>query len=457
MSNLLERAIIDAKALKEAAIKNAEQLVIEKYSEEVKQAVDQLLEQEDPLGGGDPLADFASLTGEEPATDDAGLGSDATEPAEGEEEGGGLDPESIIGGLPNSFNSDEDEMISIKLDSLEADYDEEDEGPFAGDDELSDDEIGIDITSEDDLGLGMDSDLEPSADIGIDVSPGGLQEMIEAMFDDVVGESASLERRRNPNQEELEEELDPVGEEDEDIDNNNKVDKTDKYLKNRRAAIAQAMCDKKDKKDKKDEKDLDEEIDLEDLEEALRVDFEPQKSGWAGTPESVMREYEAMLLAREQDSEVKEENEELRKSVAALQKENKTLSSAARKLQAQTKNYETTFETLQEKLETMNVSNAKLLYINQALENASLNERQKRKIVEAISKADTVQEAKIVFDTMSDAVSTTSDVKRDSTLNEVVSRRSSLLVAARNEQPNMEANPLYNRMQKLAGIKTQKS
>ena len=29
MSNLLERAIIDAKALKEAALKNAEQLVIE--------------------------------------------------------------------------------------------------------------------------------------------------------------------------------------------------------------------------------------------------------------------------------------------------------------------------------------------------------------------------------------------------------------------------------------------
>ena len=37
MSNLLERAIIDAKALKEAALKNAEQLVIEKYSKEVKE------------------------------------------------------------------------------------------------------------------------------------------------------------------------------------------------------------------------------------------------------------------------------------------------------------------------------------------------------------------------------------------------------------------------------------
>ena len=120
----------------------------------------------------------------------------------------------------------------------------------------------------------------------------------------------------------------------------------------------------------------------------------------------------------------------------------------------QTEKYETAFDTLQEKMETMNVSNAKLLYINQALENASLNERQKRKIVEAISKAETVLEAKIVFDTMSDTVSTSSDVKRDSTLNEVVSRRSSLLVAARNEQPNKDANPLYNRLQKLAGIKT---
>jgi predicted nuclease with TOPRIM domain len=170
-----------------------------------------------------------------------------------------------------------------------------------------------------------------------------------------------------------------------------------------------------------------------------------------------MQEYESMLMAREQDSEVKEENEELRKAVKALKQENKTLTSAAKKLQMQTKKYETAFDTLQEKLETMNVSNAKLLYINQALENASLNERQKRKIVEAISKADTVQEAKIVFDTMNEAVSTSLDVRKSETLNEVVSRRSSLLVAARNEQPKKDANPMYNRLQKLAGIKTQKS
>ena len=391
MSKLLERAIVDAKALKEAALRSAEQLVIEKYSEEVKEAVDNIIEQD--LGGDLGLDMGAEQElGMEPTGEDpmAGIGDEDT----GEEgEGEGLDPESLMGGLPDSFNTDDDEIVSIKLDSLEADFDDE-VGVFGGDDEFSDDEIGIDIL-----------DDEPEMEIE-------------------------------------DEEIDI----DTDIDSSPEPDADDNVLASLTGDMVQEVLDELGVNE--------EEVDLDEIMEAVRVDFEPQKSGWAGTPESIMKEYEAMLLAREQDSEVKEENAELRKIVSSLQKENKTLTSAATKLQMQTEKYETAFNTLQEKLETMNVSNAKLLYINQALENASLNERQKRKIVEAISKADTVQEAKIVFDTMSDAVSTTSDVKRDETLNEVVSRRSSLLVAARNEQPSKDANPLYNRMQKLAGIKT---
>ena len=47
MSTMLEKAIVDAKALKDAAMKNAEALVIEKYSDQIREAVDSLLEQED--------------------------------------------------------------------------------------------------------------------------------------------------------------------------------------------------------------------------------------------------------------------------------------------------------------------------------------------------------------------------------------------------------------------------
>ena len=48
-SSMLEQAVIDAQSLKEAAIKNAEREILEKYSSDVKQAVDALLEQ-DELG-----------------------------------------------------------------------------------------------------------------------------------------------------------------------------------------------------------------------------------------------------------------------------------------------------------------------------------------------------------------------------------------------------------------------
>ena len=375
MSNLLERAIIDAKALKEAALKNAEQLVIEKYSQEIKSAMTQLLEDEEPAAMDDLFGDEAAV--------DSGIEE------EGEVEGEpSISADDLESQLPDAFLAEDDEIIQIKLDSLDDEIeDDEVTGPFASGDELGDEEIGIDITDDEaladiDIDTTPDMDTTPDADIGVDISPEMVAEVLSEM--DLEGE----------------------------------------------------------------------EIDLEEVMEAVRVDFEPVKSGWAGTPEKIMQEYESMLLAREQDSEVKEENEELRKNVAALKTENKTLSSAAIKLQEQTKKFSTAFKTMQEKLETMNVSNAKLLYINQALENASLNERQKRKIVEAISKAETVQEAKIMFDTLNETVTTTSDVKREATLNEMVSRKSSLLVAARKEQPKNEANPFFNRMQALAGIKT---
>ena len=59
-SSMLEQAVIDAQALKEAAIKNAEQEVLEKYAGEIKEAVDTLLEQteEEDLMGLDAEKDF---------------------------------------------------------------------------------------------------------------------------------------------------------------------------------------------------------------------------------------------------------------------------------------------------------------------------------------------------------------------------------------------------------------
>jgi len=394
MSSLLERAIIDATALKEAALKNAENLVIEKYSQEVKSAMQTLLEApgDDFFADDDPMADPMA----DPLADPM---ADEMDAAAGEELGAEVNPEnpykdSVLADIPDAFDPDlgdpEDKVIRIHLDSLRAMLPDEVE------DEPSLNDIDIDIEdeiedfSDNDEEIDLDLDYTGIADTGPEAAPAN---------DANLGISPEM--------------------------------------------VAEVLA----------EMDLDEEIDVEDVLEAVRVDFEPQKSGWAGTPEPLMREYEQMLLAREQDTKVKEENEELRKTVADLQKENKILGSAADKLKAQNDKYTAVFETLQEKLETTNVSNAKLLYINRALENASLNERQKQKIVESISKAETVQEAKIVFDTLCETVISSPAEKKVNSLSEAVSRRSTLLVAAREEQKQTEVNPAFERLRKLAGIK----
>ena len=80
MSSLLEQAIIDATALKEAALKNAEAAVLEKYAPEVKKAVEALLEQpEDPMAAPPMPADPMAAAGPEMSADDIDAPLAATE------------------------------------------------------------------------------------------------------------------------------------------------------------------------------------------------------------------------------------------------------------------------------------------------------------------------------------------------------------------------------------------
>jgi hypothetical protein len=99
MSSLLEQAIVDAKALKEAAYKNAEAAVLEKYSVEIKDVLKSLLEQEEvpemaPVPG---AATTSAITGEDPIE---GIPSATTDDAR-------------LCQCP-----DEDEKVSIDLDAL---------------------------------------------------------------------------------------------------------------------------------------------------------------------------------------------------------------------------------------------------------------------------------------------------------------------------------------------------
>ena len=106
MSSLLDEAIVDAKALKEAALKNAENAVLEKYSSDVKRALDTLLEQ-DELGLG--LGDMGAVPPEETSGADASFTDDVPYAFQNEELGA----------------PDEDVLVEIDFDSLKARLEEE--------------------------------------------------------------------------------------------------------------------------------------------------------------------------------------------------------------------------------------------------------------------------------------------------------------------------------------------
>jgi hypothetical protein len=180
--------------------------------------------------------------------------------------------------------------------------------------------------------------------------------------------------------------------------------------------------------------------------ETLDVDTGFELSGWAGRPTSQLKHGQELELAHLQSDDVKEDLEDLNKAQEEMFAENKQLTE-------QNNKYKQAIEELREGLHDVNLSNARLLYTNRVLRNASLNERQKKKIVEAISNADSVIEARTIFETLQSTVETSPHPGRGpQSLSEAIGRgRTSVIRATRQESTT--SDPLQDRMKKLAGIK----
>ena len=80
-----------------------------------------------------------------------------------------------------------------------------------------------------------------------------------------------------------------------------------------------------------------------------------------------------------------------------------------------------------------------------------MNERQKEKLVEAISKVGSVEEAKIVYDTLVENLSPKSN-NAPKTLNEAVSKNNPLILKSNTEKQSAGQNQVA-RLMRLAGIK----
>jgi len=176
----------------------------------------------------------------------------------------------------------------------------------------------------------------------------------------------------------------------------------------------------------------------------LTVDVEPVLPGTIGGNAGLEAEAEDFELARQRDEKFAEEKKELEKSVSDLTEQNEDLTEKI-------KNYKSVVGQLKDKLEEINLSNAKMVYMNRVLSDNSLNERQKTKLVDALREADSIGEAKSIYETLKSVVG--SDQKKSQriqSLAEVKARPSPFFAAS--GKPEEKKSVVFERLQKLAGI-----
>ena len=347
MSNkMLQQAIIDAEALKEVALKNAESAVVEKYSRQIREAVDNMLEQDDEEEA------FPHPTPDEVMPDIGGIEDEI--------------PMAATDGEKLCPCPDEEEVIEIDFDDLQVLMKKQ----------------------------GSDTDAEDVAIADVGVEPADdmpLREAEETSVEEVVDEEIDLSALFEEEQveEQAEQKVEEVAEQETPAPVEQKI----------ATAVGEMLSESK--------------------------------------------------VLSKQKSKVLKENKELKQKQEKILKENKSLKENKEKLVDQNKNFRTLLEKLSHTLESVNLSNAKLVYTNQILGSTSLNERQKNKIVEAIGDADSVETAKAIFETLQSTVGSSAGDKPKSLSEVVTNNRTTMLKRTENKTSK---DPYINRMKKLAGI-----
>lgn len=105
------------------------------------------------------------------------------------------------------------------------------------------------------------------------------------------------------------------------------------------------------------------------------------------------------------------------------------------------------------RLQNLSVENGRLFYINRVFSDFSLNEQQKNKIVDMIKKAQSVEEAKTICETLQRSMESVK-ANAPKSLSEVVTRKSSVILGGTRKEASADVeSPTLNRWATLAGLK----
>ena len=428
MSKLLEEAIIDAKALKEAALKSAQEAILEKYTPEVKKAIENmLLEQDDPLqdpdldalagaDGGSPTA--GTLDGQIPMGAVNGLNLCPCPDKEIEIDFADLQKSMSTVDTQTGMTNDMSQPLPAPLTP------EQEAAPVAPD-------VNANVAPEVPPMPPEEEEEElPVMEEEIELSEEFINSLLE---DEDLFQEAKWEEELSPGQKKLDA-AEPKG---------------------KLTAADFAALRAKGKKGK-------------DLEEDAR--YQPSQDGTEAIKDRkgteplriAVNQADAIRKKKLQESKTVSSNQTLlliERSSQLLQEhkkaqtKNKLLTEENARLFKEHSEMKTTALTLSKRLEEMNLQNAKLYYKNQALGSVSLNERQKNNIVEAISKAGSVDKVKIIFETLQSAVGSSNKITREpKSLSEAVTRNEGFNIRVKDKEQPVE-NSAVERWQKIAGIK----
>lgn len=444
MSNLLEEAIVDAKALKEAALKSAQETILEKYNPEVKKALESLLlEQEE--GVTDP--DMDALSGD---------------PSAAPQTGGSLDgqvPMAATAGMNLCPCPDNQKVIEVDFADLQK------------------------AMSTVDTGSGMTNDMSqplpppmapaeeaPAApDVNANVAPEippeeGEEEPL--MEDDVMDEEIELDEELINSLLEDEELFQEEDESQEKLKGGQKkLDVSPPFGKLTGADFKKLGDKGAQNKDNSSEEELEEDARFQPSQDAVEKIKDTKSPEMIASiaakiaKELMTGQLRENKIAKSNEKKVLNETRVLAQKTSQLleehkkvQNKNKLLTEENARLLKEHQEMKATALEFAKQIEQMNVQNAKLYYKNQALGSVSLNERQKSQIVEAISKADSVDEVKIIFETLQSAVGSVKTNKEPKSLSEAVTRNSGFSIRTR-EKEEPVSSPAFDRWSKLAGIK----
>jgi len=357
MHNKLENIVKEVKQLKESLVRETEEAILEKYSENVETKLDTFLKEEEE--GKDPFA------------------IDPMGEAEGDSKDGDEDAEEV-----------KDEL-SLKKPEVEADVEVEVEVEGGAEE--------VEVT------LNLES-LQEEVRKVIGMSPmiGGLPEDSgDSNFNATINkrdESAGTDvtvRGDNLSMEELAAFL-------------SEFDDEGQPLETPEHPVEEASCGSHEKLEEEGEYNL-EEAELreffqklvgegeheEELEEELAFDHET-------APPGMTDPYTNKSVKEQRDLE------DVKKTLRALSERYNKNKEKAIKLEEQLDTYKDILKQLKESCEKLNTSNTKLKYQLETYKDSTLNTRQKRIMADKIAMCESIDHAKLVYETLTEAVKTRS-------------------------------------------------